>query len=134
MYVVVQKQRVIDRRNLQKKILNILDWFILIVWYIKWFTYRPSSDLLKPIFCRELKPVSDIFVVTILQAWCAQHCDLLANCVADLLTSRCPTASPSKRKRGQGDKFVSIYCNKYYLIVFTMLKLFSHNRSRIGFT
>lgn len=63
---------------------------------------KPSADLLKPIFCRELKPLSDIFVVSVLQAWCAQTCDSLANCVADLLTSRCPTASPSKRKRGQG--------------------------------
>lgn len=43
-----------------------------------------------------------MFVVSVLQAWCSQHCDLLGNCVADLLTSRCPTASPSKRKRGQG--------------------------------
>lgn len=64
---------------------------------------RPSTDLLKPIFCRELKPLSDVFVVSVLQAWCSQHCDLLANCIADLLTSRCPTASPSKRKRGQGN-------------------------------
>lgn len=41
-------------------------------------------------------------MVSVLQAWCSQYCDVLGNCVADLLTSRCPTASPSKRKRGQG--------------------------------
>lgn len=53
--------------------------------------------------------MTDVFVVTILQAWCADNCDLLANCVAELLTSRCPTVSPSKRKRGQGiESFSSV--------------------------
>lgn len=61
---------------------------------------KPDEDLLKQVLCREVKPLSDMFVVSILQHWCTQDADALAQIISDLLSTRCPATSPNKRKRG----------------------------------
>uniref|UniRef100_A0A8D8V715 SOSS complex subunit A homolog n=1 Tax=Cacopsylla melanoneura TaxID=428564 RepID=A0A8D8V715_9HEMI len=61
---------------------------------------KPDEDLLKQVLCREVKPLSDMFVVSILQHWCHQDADTLAEIISDLLSTRCPATSPNKRKRG----------------------------------
>ncbi|XP_026681459.1 integrator complex subunit 3 homolog [Diaphorina citri] len=61
---------------------------------------KPDEDSLKQVLCREVKPLSDMFVVSILQHWCQTDADLLAEILSDLLSTRCPATSPNKRKRG----------------------------------
>ncbi|XP_022161957.1 integrator complex subunit 3 [Myzus persicae] len=63
---------------------------------------KPTLDLLKPILCREIKPLNDQFVISVISSWYLEHGDNVANLVSQLLISRCPVVSPTKRKRGQG--------------------------------
>jgi len=65
--------------------------------------FRPTLDLLKPILCREIKPLNDQFVISVISSWYLEHGDNVANLVSQLLISRCPVVSPTKRKRGQGN-------------------------------
>jgi len=39
----------------------------------------------------------------VISSWYLEHGDNVANLVSQLLISRCPVVSPTKRKRGQGD-------------------------------
>lgn len=64
--------------------------------------FRPTLELLKPILCREIKPLNDQFVISVISSWYLEHGDNVANLVSQLLISRCPVVSPTKRKRGQG--------------------------------
>ncbi|XP_050442209.1 integrator complex subunit 3 isoform X1 [Adelges cooleyi] len=63
---------------------------------------KPTLDLLKPILCREIKPLNDQFVISVISSWYLEHGENIANLVSELLISRCPIVSPTKRKRGQG--------------------------------
>jgi len=63
---------------------------------------RPTVDLLVPILCREIKPLNDQFVISVISSWYLEHGESVANLVSQLLISRCPVVSPTKRKRGQG--------------------------------
>lgn len=63
---------------------------------------KPTVDLLVPILCREIKPLNDQFVISVISSWYLEHGESVANLVSQLLISRCPVVSPTKRKRGQG--------------------------------
>ncbi|XP_050547066.1 integrator complex subunit 3-like [Daktulosphaira vitifoliae] len=63
---------------------------------------KPTLDILKPVLCREIKPLNDQFVVSVISSWYLEHGEVVANLVSELLISRCPIVSPTKRKRGQG--------------------------------
>lgn len=63
---------------------------------------KPTLELLKPILCREIKPLNDQFVISVISSWYLEHGEIVANLVSQLLISRCPVVSPTKRKRGQG--------------------------------
>uniref|UniRef100_A0A069DZP7 SOSS complex subunit A homolog n=3 Tax=Triatominae TaxID=70999 RepID=A0A069DZP7_9HEMI len=61
---------------------------------------KPTAELLKEVLSRDVGPNCDLFVVSVLLAWCREHEDILAELIAALLSSRCPAvASPNKRKR-----------------------------------
>ncbi|VVC28913.1 Hypothetical protein CINCED_3A006302 [Cinara cedri] len=78
---------------------------------------KPTLELLKPILCREIKPLNDQFVISVISSWYLEHGDSVANLVSQLLISRCPVVSPTKRKRGQGT-----FYTKYYYPFLKMIK------------
>ncbi|GLH05303.1 Integrator complex subunit 3 homolog [Gryllus bimaculatus] len=69
---------------------------------------RPTAELLRHLLSREVRPPSDVFVVSTLKYWCREHEERLGELVAGLLASRCggnpaTHTSPGKRgKRGGG--------------------------------
>lgn len=61
---------------------------------------RPTADLVKQVMSRDVGPSCDMFVMSVLLAWCKDHEDTLAELIAALLSRSCPAAaSPNKRKR-----------------------------------
>ena len=59
------------------------------------------------VLSRDVKPESDVFAVSALRCWCRDYEERLGELVGNLLSSRCLTASPNKRKRGGGNNSAS---------------------------
>ncbi|XP_034833377.1 integrator complex subunit 3 homolog [Maniola hyperantus] len=59
---------------------------------------RPSADVVRQMFCRELD-ADDAFVVSTVMYWCQDWEDKVADLLAALLSTRYPGTSPNKRKR-----------------------------------
>ncbi|CAK1542138.1 unnamed protein product [Leptosia nina] len=59
---------------------------------------RPTPDVLRQIFCREIDD-GDTFVVSTVMYWCQDYEDKVADLLAVLLSTRYPGTSPNKRKR-----------------------------------
>jgi integrator complex subunit 3 len=59
---------------------------------------RPTADVLRQLFCREVDE-EDTFVVSTLKNWCFDYEDKVGDLVSVLLSTRYPGTSPNKRKR-----------------------------------
>lgn len=60
---------------------------------------EPTADLLKLLFCREVRAKGDMFVISVLKYWCLDYEDKLGDLLSNLLNTRNPGTSPNKRKR-----------------------------------
>lgn len=67
---------------------------------------KPTSDLIKYLFCRDIRENSDNLVFTVIKYWCIEHLDKVGELIAGLLSTRYPATSPNKRKRS-GNKSLS---------------------------
>lgn len=59
---------------------------------------RPTTDVLRQLFCRDVDE-EDTFVVSTLLYWCQDYEDKVGDLVSVLLSTRYPGTSPNKRKR-----------------------------------
>lgn len=60
---------------------------------------KPSADLVKCLLSRDSRNKADAFVISVLRCWCEEYEGKLSEIIANLLTSKYPQNSPSKRKR-----------------------------------
>lgn len=60
------------------------------------FDYRPSSDLIRPILCRDYKK-TDFFAVSILKYWAQEYEDKLAEIILAQVSKM--NGTPKKRQR-----------------------------------
>lgn len=62
---------------------------------------KPTSDIIKYLFSRDIRDKCDPFLFTMIKYWCENDLDKLGELISSLLSTRYPATSPNKRKRNK---------------------------------
>lgn len=60
---------------------------------------KPTPEIMKYLFSRDLRENGDNLVFTIIKYWCDENMDKVGELISSLLSTRYPATSPNKRKR-----------------------------------
>lgn len=60
---------------------------------------KPSADVIKYLFSRDIRDRGDVLVFTLIKYWCENCMDKVGELISSLLSTRYPSTSPNKRKR-----------------------------------